>query len=371
MIDHSCLIGQFVVSATDNRAPTQWISERIGHWFLGRHPALPSIRLLGADDRPLGWILGYPISEAGTLLADGETLRLPLEAQASTDALETFIDTFGGRLAVVVLDARHPRFYLDPFGSLSAVFCAHQRMVASTPNLIPYDARTRDRVELAQAIGFPYRQGWYPPGLTPRYDVDRIPPNHYLDLSDWRTLRHWPKEPLREEACVEDALTEIAALVKRNIAAIVSAIPTYLKLTAGHDSRMLLACARALADRFELLTADFGDRSSAIDCDTARRIAKRFGLKHRIQRWETATEEDLQEWTFRTGNAVGEVRGWQSATMHKRLPGWHAMLDGMGGELARGFAWRDDDTETTLVSPERLVALCSGCSLFAATVFAS
>jgi hypothetical protein len=276
--------------------------------------------------------------------------------------LETFIYSFGGRFAVAVLDDRHPRFYLDPCGSLSAVYCAHQRIIASTPNLIPYDERTRDRVELAQAIGFPYKQGSYPLGLTPRYGVERILPNHYLDLSAWGTTRHWPAQPLQAEVEVKKAVAGIAALVKRNIAAVVTATPTYLPLTAGWDSRMLLACARTLADRLELYTAEIADERAAIDCDTARRIAKRFGLKHRVLKMQKATEADLQEWICRIASSTGEVRGWQSATMFKRLPGAHAVLDGMGGELARGYWWRDEDTATEVISPERLIGLC-GCPL--------
>ncbi len=358
VLDSSRLIGQFVLAAVDNRAPAGWLSDRIGGWFLARHPRLPAIRLTGAGNRALGWMLGYPISEEGRLLSDGEALCMPAGAVESTAALEAFIYGFGGRFAVALVEAQHPRLYLDPCGSLSAVYCAHQRLVASTPNLIPYDDHSRDRVELARAIAIPHTNGQYPLGLTPRYRVERILPNHFLDLSDWRMVRHWPTQPLGEMESVEGAIAEITAIVKRQIAAVVSAKPTYLCLTAGQDSRMLLACARGLADQLELITAEIGDLGAAIDCDTARRIAKRFGLKHRILPKESATEEDLQEWMFRISFSTGEIRGWQSATMFKRLPRGRAVLGEAVGELARGYWWRVDDSETTVVSPERLVEIC-------------
>ncbi len=274
---------------------------------------------------------------------------------------------FGGRFAVAVLDAPHPRFYLDPCGSLSAVYCAHQRIVASTPNLIPYDEHSRDRVELACAIGIPYTEGMYPFTLTPRHGVDRILPNHYLDLRDWRTKRHWPKGPLVETHAVEEAVAEIATIVKRQIAAVVAATPTYLPLTAGLDSRMLLACARGVADRLELFTRAIGDRNAAIDCDTARRIAKRFGLKHFLLPMVPSTHADLEEWMFRIAYSTSELRGWQCATMYKRLPGGHAVLGGQAGEAARGYYWRADDTGATAISPERLVEICA-CPIEAETL---
>jgi hypothetical protein len=357
VIDYMRLIGQFVLSAGENRAPPGWVSDRIGDWCLGRHPALPAMRLSGGDGRTQGWMLGYPISVAGTLLSDGDVVPVSAQALASDDALEAFIYGFGGRFAAIVVDP-HPRCYLDPCGSLSAVYCAHQRMVASTLSLIPYDAHTRDRVELAFAIGIPYTEGMYPLDMTPRYRVERILPNHYLDLCTWRTVRHWPTGPLATAASVDEAVADIATLVKRNIGALIAATPTYLKLTAGWDSRMLLACARAWARSLEFFTAEIGDEGAATDCDTARRIAKRFGLRHRVLPREQARDEDLEEWMFRIGYSTSERRGWQAVTMYKRLPGGHAVLAGNAGEVARAYYWSAADTEATAITPERLVAHC-------------
>lgn len=353
------LIGQFVVSADPSGSPPGWLSDRIGAWYLGRHPNLPAIWLMDDADRPLGWMLGYPISEEGTLLADGETLRVSAQATASPETFETVVYSFGGRFAVVLVDGRYPRFYLDPFGSLSAIYCAHQRRIASTPNLIPYDAQTRDRVELAQAIGIPHTEGMYPFTMTPRNGIERVLPNHYLDLREWRTVRHWPKQRLTEMPAVDESVAEIATIVKRQMAAVVAATPTYLPLTAGLDSRMLLACAREVADRLELFTRAIDDRNATIDCDTARRIARRFGLQHLILPMVEATDEDLEEWMFRIGYSTSELRGWQCATMYKRLGRGHAVLGGQAGEVARGYYWREDDSEATIISPERLIEICA------------
>jgi hypothetical protein len=361
------LIGQFVLGCGGDRAPAGWLSESIDNWSLGRHPKLPVMRLVGSDDRPLGWMLGYPISEAGTLLADGTALRVPSQALASNDALEAFIYSFGGRFALAWLDARQPRFYLDPCGSLSAIYCAHQRLLASTPNLIPYDERTADRVELAAAIGIPHTNGMYPLGLTPRHGVERILPNHYLDLSGWHTVRHWPKQPLTESADSQEAIAEIAEIVKRQIAAVAAVTPTYLFLTAGKDSRMLLACAKNLAERLELITLELGDETAAIDCDTAKRIAKRFGLKHRVLPMEKPTEDDLAEFMFRIAYSTGELRGLHSATAFKRLPGGRAILQGNGAELGTSFRMRRRFSEADVIEPKHLLDLC-GCPPHVAAV---
>lgn len=365
MIDFKRMIGQFVVSLGASRGPLPWLSDRIGDWYLTRHPELPVMPLLGEGDHPVGWLMGHPISDAGTLLVDGARVRVPAAGLASAAAMEAFVYAFGGRFAVMLL-GRQPRFYLDPCGSLSAVYCAHQRIIASTPCLIPYDDASRDRVGLALDIGIPYTEGMYPLDMTPRYGVERILPNHYLDLRHWQTTRHWPKR-LAPVSSVDEAVGDIAALVKRNIGAVIAATPTYLKLTAGWDSRMLLACARQWAHRLELFTAEIGDEGAATDCDTARRIAKRFGLRHRVLRREPARDEDLEEWMFRIGYSTSERRGWRAVTMYKRLPGGHAVLAGNAGEVARAYYWNEEDTGTTVVTPERLVAHCA-CPLVEETL---
>ncbi|MBL8539180.1 MAG: hypothetical protein JNK68_02290 [Betaproteobacteria bacterium] len=364
MIDFERLIGQFLISAGCPKGPGNWVCDRIGDWHLARQAALPVIRLVDGQNRPFGWLLGYPVSDAGILLNDGEEFRIPELSLSSDSALEAFIYSFGGRFASVLLGAC-PRIFLDPFASLSAVYSAHQRIVASTESLIPYDSVTRDRVELALEIGIPHTEGMYPLDMTFRHGIERILPNHYLDLREWRTVRHWPKQP-SQPLPAEDAVDEIASLVKRNIGAVVAAVPTYLKLTAGWDSRMLLACAREWAPRLELFTAEIGDAGAATDCDTARRIAKRFGLKHHVLRRENAREEDLEEWMFRISYSTSERRGWQAVTMYKRLPGGHAVLAGNAGEVARAYYWTDSDTESGPITPARLLAYC-GCPVDEAT----
>jgi hypothetical protein len=124
---------------------------------------------------------------------------------------------------------------------------------------------------------------------------------------------------------------------------------------------MLLACARDWANRLELFTAEIGDKGAAIDCDTARRIAKHFGLRHRVLPREDARAEDLEEWMFRIGYSIGEVRGWQSATMYKRLAGGHAMLEGNIGEVGRSYQWwvPGKDAYGIGITPQRLIELCN------------
>jgi len=340
--------------------PDGWSSERIGDWVLGRHPSLPGIRLFGDDDRIVGWFLGYPIDGKGKLWNGQEIMRVPGVAAFTATRMEEFVYSFGGRFLAALIDVPEPRLYLDPCGSLGIVYCAHREVVASTPNLIPYDGQTRDRVDLAREIGIPNTNAMYPLTLTPRHNVERLIPNHYLDLSNWWSVRHWPSRPLRCDGSVEEAVTAVAEIVKRHIAAITSHIPTYLRLTSGGDSRMLLACSRNVADRLELFTVPIPDDGGYIDVAIARKIAKRFRLPHFVPKYQRSKPEDLERFMYRIGYSTGELRGWQSTTMFQEADPGYAQLDGAIGALERGIWYRIGETESTRITPERLLECCWG-----------
>jgi hypothetical protein len=359
-LDVSNLVGQFILSHCDEHVPDGWFAERTGEWVLGRHPALPGIRLLGEDDRNMGWLLGYPIDAGGKLWDGQETMLVPGEAWRSSSRLEQFIYGFGGRFLVIFLRPPYSRLYLDPCGLLSTVYCTHQKVVASTPNLIPFDRRTGERAELARDMGIPYTNAMYPLWLTPRHNVERLLPNHYLDLCNWQSVRHWPMKSLHSNGSIEEAVATIATITKRHIAAVVSNTPTYLRLTAGNDSRMLLACARDVAERLELLTLPIPDEGASIDVDIARRISRRFRLRHTVPQFQEPKQEDLDEYMFRISHSTGEYRGWQAATMFKSLDPAYAQLDGgVGGVERIGEVLLPGEEELSEITPERLIDRCA------------
>lgn len=352
--------GQFILSRADVPAPQGWLSDSIGPWVLKRHRSLPAMRLTGRDGGDAGWILGYPIDREGEMRADGSTVRVPWAGDGSDVAVEDFVYGFGGRFLAAFVGEGRKRLYLDSTGSLSVVYCAHQEIAASTPNLIPYDERTGNNEHLIRDLGIPHTNAKYPLELTPRFNVLRLIPNHYLDLEGWATARHWPKGSLADNGSVESAAATVAEITKRQISAVVSRYPTYLRMTAGGDSRMLLACAKGVKDRLELFTVPLQDDGAFLDVAVARRIAGRFGIPHLVPKVEKSSRKDLDDFMERIGYGTGELRGWQGVTMFRRANPAYAQLDGAVGALDRGGFYRDRDTRTSEITPERLMTHCQG-----------
>jgi hypothetical protein len=346
------LCEQFVLAVSLD-VPDGWVDRRLGSWHLAHHPTLPVItiadRAVGdPGDAPVGWLLGYPITSDGRLLGDGATITL------SGDPVD-LADDLGGRFLIIVIREEYPAIYPDAVGSYSSVYCPSLRIAASTPALIPYGSATADRHDLIDLLGIPWTGGTFPFGMTARRGVERLLPNHHLDLRTWTMVRHGPRRRFeRGELSVEETAERIAVIVRRQIDAIMDHIPCYLPLTAGNDSRLLLSCARHRRDELALYTADIADLGGANDVATAAAIARRFGLQHQRLRLIRPTAVDLDRWLHRTGCTVGEGRGLGATTSYGTLDRGRARLNGQIGDFTRNVYRLPTDHEGTRLTVDRL-----------------
>lgn len=345
------LCEQFALSES-GEVPDGWVERRLGTWRLAHHPTLPVITIddprASADDRSIGWVLGYPITSDGHLLADGETV-------VWGDAPADLADELGGRFLVIVVAGDRPAICPDAVGSYSSVYCPSLRIAASTPALVPYDSTTTDRHDLLGRLGIPEFSGTFPFGMTVRHGIDRLLPNHHLDLRSWTVVRHGPRRRHERGALeVEETADRVATIVRRQIDAVMDHIPCYLPLTAGNDSRLLLACAGHRRDELALYTADIGGVDGATDVDTAATIADRFGMRHQRVPMVPATAADIDRWLHRSGCCVGEPRGMKATTTYRTLDRGRARLSGQIGDFARNVYRLPADHEGTRLTVERL-----------------
>jgi hypothetical protein len=322
-----------------------------GEWLLASQSKLPAIEMRGSDGCQIGWLLGYPIDQDGQLRSSSSALGIDARVADGPGSFERSLYTLGGRFAAIYLTPDSPRVYLDPSGSMAVVFCPELGIAASSTNLIPYSATTQENHELIRAIGSPERDGWYPFGLTPRHGIERLLPNHFLDLSTWGPVRHWPHPgALTINGNTGSAVAEIASILERQIGAVARVGPLYLALTAGKHTRMLLACARNHLDRITCFTISIQTAQGVLDHDIARRMARRFGFAYRALKWEEPTEIDLDEWLYRTGACVGG-QTWRTVRTFRQLDPQRGVMSGLVGGVGQSPFRRSDDRETGPMSP--------------------
>jgi hypothetical protein len=349
--DLSNLLGQFVLAEDVKNIPAGWryYSEATGRWHLGVHE-LPVLNIKDEDGIFIGWCIGYPIWQE----------RKPeiIWNQANIkEVVDAFYEKTGGRWLLILMAKNEKKLFLDPYGSLSTVYSESERVIASTPLLLPNHHQWHS--ELINALNMPVSDHWFPSGLTAKKGVRRLLPNHYFNLSAWTEQRHWPE--LESDASVdievEDNLNTIISTLSSTISHTARDHQLQFSLTAGRDSRMILACSKGVWDQSKFFTFSDPD-SESVDMHIARKFRQNFHLNHSFIPIQLANQEKMIDWLYTTGHAVsGGI--WKIHESLNSLDQHRVLMPGMGGEVGRSFYWRPDDRPDTKLTAQDLLQRAS------------
>ncbi|MBD0332384.1 MAG: hypothetical protein ICV66_06990, partial [Chitinophagaceae bacterium] len=335
--------GQFLLTE-ENREMPGWQVTQSGSWKLFTS-GLPVINVYTHNDAFLGWCVGYPIINE-QLIDDKLVLNTSVE-----EFIEDFYCKTSGRWSLLLISTAASAVYIDPFGSLSVVYSTVERTVASTPTLIGSDDEWDE--ELMKQVGFPDVNTYVPFGLTFKKNVQRIVPNHYLNISDWKIRRHWPlpSTNLTIDFDTKKICKLIAGDFKRTIKAISKVKNLELTLTAGRDSRILLACSRDVLThcRFSTFVSD----EISFEAEIASALAVKFQLDHHLLPTIPATPMELKDWLELTGYSVSGAT-WKIHKTIKLLDSNRVLLTGSAGEVGRSVLWKYRDKYNKKLTAEEL-----------------
>lgn len=341
---------QLAVATDPAKLPGQWPRLAIGPLWLAHHPRLPLQHACSGDGNAEVVLLG-------TLIDPLRRQLNQFDWQPPGDglfpALERRLHTMAGRFVCLARAGSRLRLYLDATGSLSMLYSAEHGMAASTVALFPEGGEADDASDLIAAIDVGRCNSFFPFGLTPRISIQRLLPNHGLNLETWKVRRLWPTAAIIPAAPPEDALEEIASLLRGTVLALIEAGQRpYLSLTAGYDSRILLAVLREQRTVIDWFTWDLPDANASQDVQLARQLATDLGLHHRVIPFAAADAEAQALWLHRSGLAVGEVRGMSLARSVAAMGSARYYLPALGSEVGRARFWREgDDAHTALSAP--------------------
>lgn len=346
-------LDQWQYRITDQRKPGV---TAIGEHWLERGSGLAEFPFLDAAGREVGLLLGFPIDLRARRLIDGPW-RAP---SALADDLDGFIRdalwALGGRFLLIFRRGNVVRLYPDCSAQIPCVWDPDKRLAGSTAHALFDDATYEARLDraLLTALGVD-GEGWLPGGLTAHNGLVRLLPGHMLDLSDWTTRRFWPLRAIPRAADTTAVVDETVGLIRAQIEAVING-PRHLglALTAGHETRLLLACARPYVGGFDSVTIVGNDRHK-VDTTIARRIARDMGLNHIELPRREATKDQSALFVRRGGHCNADT----NARFHPSV--WpiadsHTFLGGLGGEVGRAFLWRARDRDNSPMTADILMS---------------
>lgn len=346
------VFGQFVLTKDPKDIPEAWdiySEEEKNGWHLGALH-LPVLNIKNEQGALIGWCVGYPIRQE-------KCLEIIFDKAVVKESIDTFYEETGGRWLVILLTKDEKRLFLDPAGSLSVIYSESQHIIASTPLLLPTHYEWNS--ELINILDFPTTDVWFPSGLTAKKGIRRLLPNHYLNLSTWSAVRHWPEleSDVSVDSKFEENLNNIISTLSSTITNTAKNHKLQFSLTAGRDSRMILACSKAVWDRSSFFTFSAPEKES-LDTKIARKLRKVLHLNHSFIPIKHTDQDKLIKWLYTTGHAVsGEI--WKIHESLNHLDTDRVLMPGMGGEVGRSYYWDLDDTLDTKLTAVDLLGRCS------------
>jgi len=332
---------QLFVTVEKPELPPSYRLTELDRAWLASDARLPLIPVRDSLARNLGVLVGLVYSETRGAFLTEEPFQLGVELPDVEAVEKLLLPDLAGMFVFISGGALPTRVYMDPGGCLPLVYSAEDRRAASsTALLLDEDAyRARFWHELHDAMIRREGGGWISGALTAHRGVLRVLPNHYLDVETWTAHRFWPRPGDFERWRDFDQSVDLAAAaLSRFVEAATRAYDIGVTLTAGFDTRMLMAACRASLDRCAFFTLASG---SPIDVDISQSIARQYGLNHRILPPTNATANELAVWDRMVGDAVVEATRAQHTTL-RQLTDRNAIFTGMYGEVGRCRLYRQD-----------------------------
>lgn len=224
---------------------------------------------------------------------DGQGVVEALLARLASDGeqgLFESMDNLVGRFAILYGDTECVKVAGDATCMRPIFYSADGTAIASHALLLA--KRNGRRVVKSQ---LPFSSS-FPANFTPYEGVRILPPNLVLKLGSPQLQRFWPRGPL-PQISTEKAATQVLDLSVKGMKALSDGRETWAALTAGLDSRVLLAVC--IAAGVNLKTFTYGNNAGTlIDRRVASHISELFDIPHfevPTRRPEEAMKTALEE----------------------------------------------------------------------------
>lgn len=349
IVDISVLPKQFVISQKPLLEYGLWVHDQYMGCYIYRAPNLPLISILSHDNVQQAICLGWVVYR-GELHNSDDSITL-CEAESISD----FLYMSSGRYACLYKGEDETiRIKLDAAGLLSAVYSIENQTIASTPALIAKIFGQKLDKELISVVKIPQKYGWYPFGLTPYTSIRRLLPNHLLDLSNWK-IQRYKRKIIDAKGPTEDIISAICQATQTNVGAIVTKNKGIAHLTAGYDSRMVLAACRKYIENCQFETIINNDEGTKLDCHVASQLSNKHNLSYSVIPYEQPAQFEIDEWLSRVDNCLFDAVTYLVTTVKKNDHHYH-VLTGSCGEVGRAYYWQQQDLNKTGLEAVSLIS---------------
>ena len=336
--------GQFVLGPQPVERLASWNRYEVGPALhLTAHPALNVTQARG--DGFSITLLGYILDPDAPELSDVEIVgRMALAARPGISPID-LTRRFGGRWLLIIAEPDDVRIFADPSG-LRQMFhtdaaATGAMWAASEPGILAEILGLEISLEAREFMASDYytrdTEHYWPVDASPYREIRRLLPNHELSVRTGAARRFWP-----DKGFTPSTPDEAAEVVGETLRGLIKAIHARgslsVNLTAGLDSRMMLAAARPVARDLLFTTAKKPDaQESDPDLVISRRLAATFGLRHRVINSASVLREEFRELYFSSNMLCHEKWALMAQAGFDAFNGERIGVTGHVVEVARSY----------------------------------
>src|SRR6185437_10817860 len=191
--------------------------------------------------------------------------------------------------------------------------------------------------------------------------------NHYLDLSTVKVHRFWPTQEL-PRLTLRQAAHQGATLLKGMMQSAGTRFPLSVSITAGWDSRVVLAATRDVKTEVSYFTFKLANaRTANADLTVPARLLAKLGKVHRVLEIPDHMDPEFQKIYRENAAMAHEYWGTVAEALLRFIPPSHVRVSGNGSETVRQ---QFRPTIDRGITPEKLAEWAATREKFALDAFA-
>lgn len=295
---------QFLISKSPISSLDSWKRFEIGRYSLQAHPDL-EINGISIPEKTIV-LIGEMIDPSEPEKRNPDILNDIFENASCKDSLFLWIKRYAGRYALFYLDDKDTIILNDALALREIYYCTkdNQIICASQPSLVVKFAKPEikprsDPEFLDYFTKHSKNSKWNPyykwiGDETYFMGIKHLLPNHYFDIKKCEVRRYWPNEAIKR-LDFEDALSKSCSFLQGGIKALAKRHALMLAVTAGTDSRTLLAATKGIQDRIYYFVNDEELGARHPDVLIPKKMFESIGVPFHIHDVPKEVDENFRE----------------------------------------------------------------------------
>jgi hypothetical protein len=306
MMDRLLYRRQFLLARNVIKQLDGWNIHPLGPYFLHSHPDLEITFATGKSRSVV--MAGYIFDPFNVRSTNQDILIRILDDSLDLGSFLIALKPYAGRYAIFYRSRDDVYVVQDALALREVFFCQRDNAVicGSQPNLLAHFSRPKLDIDQDPDLqrflknDFPLvRDGrlWVGDG-SPYRGVKHVLPNHCLDINNLQTIRYWPNNPIGSNE-LNKAVDRSSQYLSGVIKAASYRHPLMMAVTAGEDSRGLLAASKDIAGSIYFFINQHDRlREDSPDIRIPRELFKIIGFPFHVHRYPENVPDDFKEIFF-------------------------------------------------------------------------